>query len=434
MDSSRRNFLGVVSAVGGVGISGCNTGRVRGDEPSPTPSPVSNPWPMFRHDTQNTGVTDATGPTAPVTKQWKVDFNPDRTPFRAPTAEDMRVADEGRIEYVSPTVVGTTVYVGVSVTAAKGPHVYALSIADGTERWRYDLDKAYFNRISSTPAVVDDTVFAASHGAVYAFAAAEDTDRWAIRAEDEFPWVSVRARNDQWYAMDKTIYASPAVVDGIVYISNIGGTVSALDAADGTVQWRSDLNAKLKSLAVAADTVYVGGPGFDQEPHTVHALAAADGTERWHYTLDNRAPRGVAVENDTVYVSTRSDEHNPNTLYALAADDGTERWTTQPAATLPAVTDDTVYVGGEEHVYAFDAVDGTERWRYHTLGVPGPPVVADDTVYIAGSDRTYALATVDGTEQWNIQGSIAPGSSPAIVDDTVYLISANDSVYTITGE
>lgn len=321
--------------------------------------------------------------------------------------------------------------------------MYALSIADGSTQWRYDIDESQVGtRILSTPAVGEDTVYAANHrGSVYALDPVLDTEKWDVGVKDDFPWVRIRARNYQWRAeLRGDGSSSPAVVDGTVFLANSYGTAYALDAADGTVKWRTERSNNLRSPAVADDTVYVGAYSNTDDPPveiaggTVYALAAADGTERWRYTLEDRAPLAVAVANDTVYVSTRSDTHTPNTLYALAAADGTERWTTQPVATAPAVTDDTVYVGSADgYIHAVRTADGSHQWRYNFGSAPGNPVVAGNTVYVGGDmGPIAALATADGTEQWTVGDTQAPRSSPAVVDGTVYVIGSNDNVYTIT--
>lgn len=447
MHISRRRVLGMVGAAGSTGLAGCSTMGFGGDDP--TPSPVSTPWPMFRHDPQNTAATDATGPTAPVTEKWRVD-----------------PAGYCCTSNVSPTVAGTTVYVGaLGDNGVSAPHVYALSIADGSTQWRYTLGDDY-QRTQTTPAVVDGTVYTAafssttsreSMGAVSALAPVEETARWGFEVEDDFPWIRVRARNDLWrYETPGPVASSPAVVDGTVYISSEdrrghplsgGADMYAFDARDGTLKWRAHSELPKSTIvamspAVADETVYIGTYGKHDEPNRIHALAAADGTEQWRYDLDDgRRPRAVAVANGTVYVSTRSSEHDVNTLYALAADDGSVRWATQPVHSSPAVTDDTVYVrdrGGTVHAY--DTADGTQRWS-NTIGASkySSHVVADDTVYVYGTGEQsrggpyiFALSAADGTEQWSFEGWLAEGSSPVVVDDTVYLIDAHNGVYAIT--
>lgn len=440
MRVSRRRFLGLVGGAGSVGLAGCSTVGFGGDDPTPTPSPVSTPWPMYRYDPQNTGVTEASGPTAPVTRQWEVQFSAEVSTPLGPQW-DIRAADEGHIDWMSPTVVGSTVYVGVEKPTPAGAHVYALSIADGSTQWRYPIDESQTGtRILSTPAVGEDTVYAANdRGSVYALDPVEDTEKWDVGVNDDLPWVRIRARNYQWRAeLRSDGSSSPAVVDGTVYLTSSYGTAFALDAADGTIQWRTKLSGNLRSPAVADDTVYVGAFSYTDDPPveiasgTVHALAAADDTEQWRYTLEDRAPRAVAVANDTVYVSTRSDTHNPNTLYALAAADGTEQWTTQPVATAPAVTDDTVYVGSADgSIHAVRVADGSHQWRYNLGSASGNPVVAGDTVYVGG-DGIFALGAADGRGKWTTQGWYSEHSSPAVVDGTVYVIGGNDNVYTIT--
>lgn len=451
MSVSRRGFLGLVGGAGSVGLAGCNIGQFGGDDPTPTstPSPVSTPWPMVRNNPQLTGTTDAAGPTAPVTKQWTVH------PVGIPTSSPQH---HPTLAHTSPTVVGSTVYVGV---AGGNKKLHALSIADGSTQWRYDIGGGSARMLPS-PAVTDDAVYVMGpDGQVSAFDPAEAFDKSGGSGEPE-----------QWsYETKWSVQGSPTVADGTVYIPTYESVV-ALDAADGTVQWQypeaNDSTDRFLSRvpAVANDTVYVGvGARYSdtsvskQERYYVSAVAADDGTERWRYELGDHDPTSLAVANDTLYVITEKDLAL-STLFALAANDGTEQWITRPIAMqgvgAPAVTDDAVYIGSYDgHLYAYDAEEGTEQWRYppvkegtptpiprdavETPGGPNPPpvvgdpVVAGDTVYVERGNHLLALRATDGIVQWVAPGETARMASPAVVDNTIYLVGWS-SVTAITAE
>ncbi|WP_336023036.1 PQQ-binding-like beta-propeller repeat protein [Halobellus salinisoli] len=63
------------------------------------------------------------------------------------------------------------------------------------------------------------------------------------------------------------------------------------------------------------------------------------------------------------------------------------------------------------------------------------PAVVDDTVYVGSRDGyVYALAASDGTERWRYRtdGSVS-SSSMAVVDGTVY-VGSSEHVYALSEE
>ncbi|WP_251344359.1 PQQ-binding-like beta-propeller repeat protein [Haloplanus halophilus] len=307
----------------------------------------------------------------------------------------------------SPAVVDGTVYVG-----SNDRNVYALSAADGTERWRFETD----GWVRGGPTVVDDTVYVGNlSGSVYALSASDGTERWVAEQTG-------------------TSHPSPTVANGTVYLGSGDGTVYALDASDGSRQWSAapsdgDSVALIQGAPAVADgTVYVGSADDN-----VYALSAADGTERWRFETGADVYTAPTVADGTVYVGS-NDEY----VYALSAADGAERWrfeTNGYALGSVAVADGTVYAGDSfGNVHALNASDGSQQWSFRDgdhimLG----PVVVDGSVYVGNKDsNVYALSAADGTERWRYETGDAIRSSPAVVNGTVYIGSWDDSVYAIT--
>jgi len=91
--------------------------------------------------------------------------------------------------------------------------------------------------------------------------------------------------------------------DGTVYVADRdGGSVDALNAADGTRQWSqaTDFNTP-RSVFESDGTVYVA----DRNGGSVDALNAADGTRQWSQATDFSSPQSVFESNGTVYVADR---------------------------------------------------------------------------------------------------------------------------------
>jgi len=277
-----------------------------------------------------------------------------------------------------------------------------------TVQWSFQTG----DRVESSPAVVDGTVYAGSHDHnVYALSAEDGSEQWAFETESFVDW-------------------SPVVVDGTVYVASFDNTVYALSAADGSKQWSFETGGRVKSsLAVVDDTVYIGS-----KDHNVYALSAEDGSERWSFETGDWVLSSPAVVDDTVYVG--SDDFR---VYALSAADGTEQWAFETwTNSAPAVVDGTVYVGAREGpVSALSAADGTEQWAFETGDgvVKSSPAVVDDTVYVGSWDENvYALSAEDGSKRWAFETGDWVESSPAVVDGTVYVGSNDNNVYALSAE
>jgi len=159
---------------------------------------------------------------------------------------------------------------------------------------------------------------------------------------------------------------TPLVVDGVMYVSEALGRVTALDARTGRQLWTW-------TRTLPDDLITIGFP---------------------------RANRGVALLGDKVYIGTLD-----SWLYALDAKSGAVRWSTEVAenaggysiTAAPLAVDGKIIVGvsgGETgirgFVDAYDAETGERAWRLWT--VPGPGEPGNDT-WGGDSWKTGAGAT-----------------------------------------
>lgn len=138
----------------------------------------------------------------------------------------------------NPAVSDGAVFVNSGGFKSVSPQLRAFSVDDGQQLWRYDVD----SETKSTPAVADGRVFVVASDGIHGVDAAT--------GERLF---HVPEAGNRW--------TSPAVADGTIY-STVRGeneeTVVAVDAADGTVRWRSAVTEMGGSPPVVAnDEVYV---------------------------------------------------------------------------------------------------------------------------------------------------------------------------------
>jgi outer membrane protein assembly factor BamB len=246
--------------------------------------------------------------------------------------------------------------------------------------------------------------------------------------------------------------ASPAVVDGVVYVSGSRSILAtpgnaqliAYDA-DGCgaavcppLWWSSAAPTDVlysDAVAVAAGLAYVRA-GDKVAAFDVHACATTTAcTPIWTATPGTSlAWSGVAVSNGTAFVVGYGGK-----LYAIGAG-GATLWSADvgDARNTPAVADGRAFVvNGAGIVRAFDAngvtscSTGVQKvctplWTYtpNESGyvVSGSPAVANGVLYTVTPGANFrALNAATGARLWMANtGKISSSASPAIVDGTVY--------------
>jgi outer membrane protein assembly factor BamB len=233
-----------------------------------------------------------------------------------------------------------------------------------------------------------------------------------------------------------SVYSSPTVVNGTVYVGSDGGNVSALDAQTGERAWRFETGGAVEASPTVVDiaagegdpgTVFVGS-----RDGSVYAIDAATGTEWWRVETGGPVRSSPTVRNGTVYVG--SDDQR---VYALDAATGARQWqfrTDGPVRSSPTVADvsganATLFVGSNDNgLYALDAATGEKRWRFDTLSsVELSPTVTNVsasgdaeggwTVYVSSrNDDVYALDAETGETRWTYQTRSLALSSPTVAD------------------
>ncbi|EFW90559.1 Pyrrolo-quinoline quinone [Haladaptatus paucihalophilus DX253] len=217
---------------------------------------------------------------------------------------------------------------------------------------------------------------------------------------------------------------SPTVADGIVYVSDVSGEITAFDTDTRETRWTARIRGLDYAPSVVGDTVYAAGTDLV-------ALSAADGNERWRFDVGIAESSPVTAADGTLFFKT-SDVNGQGSCWAVDAATGTERWHVRlptgkdgetPSAehVPPAVVGGVAYFADKDAVYALRAEDGTPRWQASVDGIiDHAPTVANDTVYVCG-ERAFALSADDGRAKWktDLGDSARLSQSPAVTDDAV---------------
>lgn len=280
-----------------------------------------------------TGVSGPLGAPALGDGTVVVRTRPGVAAYDAATGDD-RWSALGEFEtwfHARPVVADGTVYVMDDVAA------YALDLATGEVRWRFPTGLPS----DSTPAAADSTVYVAGNDTyVRALSTADGTEQWRAKTGGH-------------------VRSNVSVAAGRVCVGTDTGTVYAFDSANGTERWHhqfsearnSDRPEQPRTINTDGARVYV------TTDEKLYALDAADGSVCWR-TVEYRSSSGsaVAVADGSVYVPT-----DPTTGGWFARYDATgggvgERWEPDVEPffrTGPSLADGALYTAGDGAVARF---------------------------------------------------------------------------------
>jgi outer membrane protein assembly factor BamB len=411
---------------------------------------------MFRGNPQHTGVYGGAGVPQFTKIRWEFHTN-------------------GQV-LSSPAVSGNTVYAGSS-----DHFLYALDREAGTLKWKFKTE----SRITSSPAVSAGIVyFAGFDGNFYAVDGATGQLKWkfGIGGERRFAAKHLHGAMPAGETMPDPFdffLSSPVVWNGAVYFGSGDTNIYALDAASGKLKWKFKTGDVVHaSPAISDGTLFVGG--WDSY---FYALDAASGKEKWRFKTGEDAEihnqvgiqSSAAVADGVVYFGCRD-----SNLYAVDAATGKQRWAFNnkgswvigsPAASdgkvyfatsdtalfyaldaksgaaifsldykkwplfsSPAIAGGMAYIGSHQgKLFAIDLKTQKNAWTFETENSKknGPPYTkADGTPnYEAAFSDFFYDDMVAGVEKMMSVGAIL--SSPAVVDGTIYVGSADGNIYAL---
>jgi outer membrane protein assembly factor BamB len=185
--------------------------------------------------------------------------------------------------FYAPAVAGDTVY------ASSPTHLYALGVSDGSQKW------VQTDVTGGVPAVVNGTVYLPAGERIVARSATDGSKEWESHVGSSAP---------------------VAVADGVVYANS--NKLHAIDTTDGSVLWqtelpgtasipdelpsRGDTSPDLPSLGPSPPPVVADGTVYACSGGTVSALDAGSGGVQWSYDTDGSAAWTPAVADGDLYV------------------------------------------------------------------------------------------------------------------------------------
>jgi outer membrane protein assembly factor BamB len=354
----------VLAACGAVALSGCS--NVLGRNPSPDiecdASTEGYAWPMAGGAADRSSHRQATDlPSADAKRSRLSRTNStglrlssfgtpvvgDGTAYVAGDlkvgAYDLLTGEERWVFEPDRTTVSPALGCGTLYVTTR-QETLALSLDDGSVRWRADVGTVHYG----SPAVVDDTVYVSS-GGVTALDAETGERRWdsgsqngtALAVADKvygyghFEGTESIAAfthdgDEAWRTEVAEVASTPTVADGTVYVAKRNGKLTALDASDGSVEWRAEIEwGVYSSPAVAEDRVVVSAGNGEE----ALGIDTETGEVQWRFEtgLSSVAP---TVVGDSVIV--HGDGYH---LLDLETGERLRHWPVQHAGSQAVVVD-----------------------------------------------------------------------------------------------
>ena len=281
--------------------------------------------------------------------------------------------------------------------------------------------------IYGTPALSEGFVYiGTSLGKVYCLNATSGNERWVYPEEGSIG----------------SIVGSPVVWNGIVYVGSSDGNLYAIDAetgqlkagfADGGVFQTGD---KIWSTPLVYDGIIYFG-SFDHSPY---AIDAETGDPVWGEPFETEGAIGSTpfILNGTVYIGSFD-----NSLYAIDAETGEGLWSFPGENWFwadPATDGETIYLGClDGNLYAIDAETGQLRAGFADDGVfqtGGPirstPVLDGEVLVVASQDgKVYAIDKDSGERIWT-RNLDSPIMAPlSLSGDTVHVHTHEHIIYAL---
>jgi len=229
-----------------------------------------------------------------------------------------------------------------------------------------------------------------------------------------------------WFTPVEPFSGSPTIgPGGDIVVASATGNCYRLTQAGSTVWQRSGLGAARNTVVFSKDdskVIVANGNG-------VTALNYADGSVAWSTNLGS-APGGVGVSASGIIVTGRADA----VINGLDPTTGHVLWsftTLGPLPTAPAFDGDFAYLtGNDTRLYKMDALTGHRVWSFTSSNfIPSPPSVGHDgRVYFHNIDANLYCVGSDGSLIWS-EGLGGQSRGPMSIgnDGTLYVCRTSET-------
>jgi outer membrane protein assembly factor BamB len=414
----RTALLATVAVLPFVALASCSSSNGATSSPSPDASTVADagpqppfaagsPWPKFRGDAREDGVSAVHART---------------------TGGALWTYQTGKGIFSSPVVAADgTIYVGSADRT-----FYALH-ADGTLAW-----SLLTGEIVDSAALLDDkgnVYFGSGDGKLRALNAKTGAVVWTMAADDP----SVNSAYINWFEGNIALG-----MDGNLYAPNDNYFIYAVDRATGTPQWKfktPDQTWSLPAVDPATGTLFVGNNNMVPLLGANTFCIAPDGGRNWSASTLGTVAASPMLTEDGQAIFGAFDGY----VHAYDQVSGEENWSLatrdhvySSATKLP---DGTIVVpSADGSLYAMDPKTGTQMWQLDTSQPirSSPSVDADGNIYFGGGDGRLYVVGPDGKLRWSMLLIDADrndlNASPALASDAIILAGESGQVFSVPYE
>ena len=347
-----------------------------------------SPWPSFRHDLRNSGLSEYNARNNPGKLSWAYEI------------------DKG---WYSPVIgLDNTIYVGID-----GNYLFAIS-QKGELKWKFKTNET----IIMAPTIGGD-------GSIYM--GTENGNLYAIHPDGTFKW--------KYHNSTHPIEASPKVTNDNIFFGSKGLTSLSLD---GKLNWIFNAGETVCSIPAINDENNVYFTTCDNEDHRFKDYLFSlnfNGSLIWKFEVGLIRTSPAIGMDGTVYIS---DDNNH--FYAINPN-GTMKWEFDKGdhgpISSPAIDQNNTIYFVSSSLYAMNP-NGTLKWKkiyVDDFGAFSPILSADGLIFINGISGLdmclYAIKT-NGIIKWKYcPGGRVVGDSPAIGSDGTIFFPTQDHLIAV---
>jgi outer membrane protein assembly factor BamB len=233
------------------------------------------------------------------------------------------------------------------------------------------------------------------------------------------------------YTTSQTTNFTPAHDGKTVFVPLAGGTLVALNVADGQLRWRAEAGGEVSAApAVDDQVVYVATeyPGVETNSlrGTLRALSKETGITLWMRTLQSPIRGSLAEGPLALYAGAAN-----GSVYAFDKHTGRSVWVNQYADgfnSQPALAGDRLYIGSTGGwLLALEQKNGNLAWSYRARGpIQGSVAVTQASVFF-GSGDGYVYAFNEAKEKLRWKRRTGAGVQAVVASENDVLASSLDN-------
>lgn len=207
--------------------------------------------------------------------------------------------------------------------------------------------------------------------------------------------------------------------------------------SDPSVRWEYEFQLASRQPVVADGRAFVTLRGWRRGEPNAFAVDLETGELLWSNDLPRSAEGPPALVNDVLYyyMSSGTYDENSGRIFGLDTASGEKLWETgteEPHSPL-AADEHRIYAPGDARLEVLDRESGEGLWRFtEGRGPATTPAVDDDTVYVVTfpdeevEEKLTALDAASGSVRWQIDVPFETASSPPVVGEEAIFMTHDD--------